>query len=282
MRQKIKHSEKGYVLFYTLLMMTLILSCFFYLLNKLDLYKMIVESKKYTANTYLAAETLAIQQGKRLAGRFNKLSGYELMQEQDAFQVLSQGHEDYYNLYYTAKACLEITKSLFHTPSQDGYFYQRNQVKTKYMIQADRESQDLVLEVESWTYPYKVQDAQNPLKKDLVNLEKVKRALDKINQGLERYKKEIQVVEKQRILEELEPQFKFLQEELFTKPLYEVESVARIKRRFNTLSSQTVYLTLKLKNKARECPNKIDGQVYYFTLPYELELGYIKASKNSN
>ena len=203
-------------------------------------------------------------------------------QEQDAFQVLSQGHEDYYNLYYTAKACLEITKSLFHTPSQDGYFYQRNQVKTKYMIQADRESQDLVLEVESWTYPYKVQDAQNPLKKDLVNLEKVKRALDKINQGLERYKKEIQVVEKQRILEELEPQFKFLQEELFTKPLYEVESVARIKRRFNTLSSQTVYLTLKLKNKARECPNKIDGQVYYFTLPYELELGYIKASKNSN
>ena len=283
MKQKIKRrNEKGYTLFYTLIIMSLMLSWSAYLFTKVDLYKMLVMGKKYAANTYLAAETMAINEGERIAGRFNKLSGYELMQEEEVFKVLSEWQEEYCDLYYTAKTCMEVTKSLFHTQSKDGYFYQSNQVKPKYIIQGDRESQELVLEVESRTHPYNMQDVSNPLKKDLVNLEKIKKTLGTIDKGIKRSIEEMEPIKKQGILEGLKPQFSILEEEMLTKPLYEVESIARIKSGFSILSSQTVYLTLKLNKKAANCEKKVENAVYYFTLPYELEVGYLKAKKNSN
>lgn len=253
-----------------------------YLFTKVDLYKMLVVGKKYAANTYLAAETMAINEGERIAGRFNKLSGYELMQEEEVFKVLSEWHEEYCDLYYTAKTCMEVTKSLFHTQSKDGYFYQSNQVKPKYIIQGDRESQELVLEVESRTHPYNMQDVSNPLKKDLVNLEKIKKALGTIDKGIKRSSEEVEPIKKQEILEGLKSQFSILKEEMLTKPLYEVESIARMKSGFSILSSQTVYLTLKLNEKSTNREKKVEDTIYYFTLPYELEAGYLKAKKNSN
>ena len=287
MKQKIKRSlkrrnEKGYTLFYTLIIMAIMLSLSAYLFTKVDLYKMLVVGNKYAANTYLAAETMAIGEGERIAGRFNKLSGSGLMQEEEVFQILSEWEEEYCDLYYTAKTCMKVTKSLFHTQSKDGYFYQSNQVKPKYIIQGDQESQELVLEVESRTHPYNMQDVSNPLKKDLVNLEKIKKALRTIDKGIKRSSEEAEPIKKQEILKELKPQFNILKEEMLTKPLYEVESIARIKSGFSILSSQTVYLTLELNKKATSCENKVEDAVYYFTLPYELEAGYLKAKKNSN
>ena len=287
MKQKIKRSlkrrnEKGYTLFYTLIIMAIMLSLSAYLFTKVDLYKMLVVGNKYAANTYLAAETMAIGEGERIAGRFNKLSGSGLMQEEEVFQILSEWEEEYCDLYYTAKTCMKVTKSLFHTQSKDGYFYQSNQVKPKYIIQGDQESQELVLEVESRTHPYNMQDVSNPLKKDLVNLEKIKKALRTIDKGIKRSSEEAKPIKKQEILKELKPQFNILKEEMLTKPLYEVESIARIKSGFSILSSQTVYLTLELNKKATSCENKVEDAVYYFTLPYELEAGYLKAKKNSN
>lgn len=264
-------------------MVTGILCSFFYLLNKLDLYKRVVESKKYTANTYLVAETLAVQQGNKIAGRFNKLSGYVMLQEDDVWRILSQ-EEEYIYLYYTAQACLEVTKSLFHTQSLDGYFYQSHQVKTKYRVQMDRESENFVLEVETRTHPYNMQDFNNPLKKELVNLEQLKRVLQRIDKAIEELKieesKKKKRVTKETIIERLEPQFQFLREELFTKPLYEIESIARVKEGFKTLSAQALYLTLELKQKEDLCPYQIEQNIHYVTWPYELELGYMKAKRD--
>ena len=48
MKQKIKRrNEKGYTLFYTLIIMSLMLSWSAYLFTKVDLYKMLVVGKKY-------------------------------------------------------------------------------------------------------------------------------------------------------------------------------------------------------------------------------------------
>lgn len=259
-------------------MVTGIICSFFYLLNKLDLYKRVVESKKYTANTYLIAETLAVQQGNRIAGRFNKLSGYVMLQKDDVGRTLSQ-QKEYIYLYYTAQACLEITKSLFHTQSLDGYFYQSHQVKTKYRVQMDRESQNFVLEVETRTHPYNMQDFNNPLKKELVNLQQLKRVLQRIDKVIEELKKKERVT-KETIIERLDPEFQFLKKELFTKPLYEIESIARVKEGFKTLSAQALYLTLELKQNEESCPYQIEQNIYYVTWPYELEIGYMKAKRN--
>lgn len=266
-----KTNQKGYTLLFTLIMMTAVLAFSAYLFAKVDIYHTFIGSKKYTANTYLAAEAFVISEARRVIDTYNTLNGTQMIEAPKEIKDALMANKEHFSLFYAAKTYLSVTENLFHTPSHDGYFYKKNQVCSKVVFKGDRTENAYVTEVQSRVYPYYVQDANNPLKKLLANYIEIKKAVGQIENRLQ----------KRENIEELEKYFHILRTELLTKPVYEVETIARTMKGLEKFDGQTLYVTIELKKTERQCDYKEDHTTYYFTSPYELEIGYLKAMKNA-